>query len=193
MSAAPQTPRPVRPRRAPDELVAPSETPAEPQPAEPEPVVDAPVETLASTEEIGPAEGGAAGGVPGGTPGGVAGGVVGGVHGGQLGGVVGGAGTGPVTPVFMPSDMTPPRLVSGEQPGHTPQALSARVEGTMILRIAIRPDGTVGEVQVVRGLALLTEHVVATVSRWRFSPPVYQGRPISIYLTQRLRFEITGR
>ncbi|WP_236607730.1 energy transducer TonB [Sandaracinus amylolyticus] len=183
----------MRPRRAPDELVTPTEQPSEPETPEPE-AVEAPVEQVAHTETA-PAEGasGTAGGVPGGVPGGVAGGVSGGVLGGVVGGVVGGTGTGPVTPVFMPSDMSPPRLVSGEQPGHTPQALSARVEGTMILRIAIRPDGTVGEVQVVRGLALLTEHVVATVSRWRFAPPVYQGRPISIYLTQRLRFEITGR
>lgn len=120
-------------------------------------------------------------------------GAVGGVEGGT--GIPGGTGTGTGTggsprPMYLSPGMTRPRLLSGQQPTYTEQARRARVEGDVIVRIEVLPNGAVGEVKVLSGLALLEQEVLTKVRRWRFSSPTYRGQPVSLYLIQRITFRL---
>lgn len=104
-----------------------------------------------------------------------------------------GTGTGPPpppAPMYLSSGMTRPRLLSGAQPQYTPQARRAGVEGEVVVRIEIGEDGRVREVKILRGLALLDQEVVRVVRTWRFSPTMHRGRPVSIYLVQRISFRL---
>jgi len=93
-------------------------------------------------------------------------------------------------PMYLSPGMTRPRLLSGDQPRYTEQARRAHVEGDVTVRIEVLPDGRVGEVRILAGLALLDEEVTSKVRRWRFSAPTYRGAPCSVYLIQRITFRL---
>jgi TonB family protein len=88
--------------------------------------------------------------------------------------------------------MQPPRRISGTDPQLTPQAQRAGIQGLMVVRLHIGEDGRVRDVNIMRGLALMDEHVKRVLMGWRFSPPVHRGRRIPIYLVQRIRFQMEG-
>lgn len=123
-------------------------------------------------------------------PVGVVGGVIGGVEGGVLGGVVGGKLGGQLgapleeAPVRMKKGMIPPKPVPGTQRDpEYPRALrEARVEGKVMLLIAVKSNGSVGEVKVQSGNPALAQAAVTAVKRWKFEPAIYDGRPIAVWL-----------
>jgi protein TonB len=81
--------------------------------------------------------------------------------------------------------------MEGRDPGYTRQAREARIQGDVVVRIEIARDGRVRDVVVLTGLPFLDDEVVRTVRRWRFSPPIVGGRPVSIYMIQRITFRTT--
>jgi protein TonB len=51
-------------------------------------------------------------------------------------------------------------------------------EGTVILELTIGPGGNIEGVQVVRGVASLTEAAERSVRQWKFCPATLEGRPV---------------
>jgi protein TonB len=107
-----------------------------------------------------------------------------------------GAGTGPgvgtasVRPVYLAPDMTRPVLVSGAHPIYPLGARREGVEADVVVRIEIAADGRVGDVRVLRGHPLLDEEVVRAVRRWRWTPATHHGHPVSVYVIQRIEFDL---
>jgi protein TonB len=169
------TPTPIhrpdrRPTRKTDVVVQPREIPRE-RPKEAEPQPDPPKEEAEAPHgEVG----GVTGGVVGGVPGGIAGGTVGGVSGGQVGGQLGGS----VLP--FGEGMTRPELISGEAPHYTPEALAARVEGTMIAKCVITIEGKLESCRIVKSLPYMERAVLDALSTRRYNPVHYQGRPVAV-------------
>jgi TonB family protein len=67
------------------------------------------------------------------------------------------------------------------EPRYTEQALKARLEGSVILQVGVRNDGTVApdNVDVVQGLGLgLDEQAIEAVKQWMFKPAYKDGKPI---------------
>lgn len=62
-------------------------------------------------------------------------------------------------------------------------ALSRRYEeqGTVVLRLMVKADGTAGEVQIKKssGHELLDESARSTVQTWRFNPATVDGKPVA--------------
>jgi protein TonB len=153
------------PRR---ELRAPREIPAE-----------APKEADASQDK-----GIAVFGEPGpGDAAGLEGGVTrGGVAGGSVGGVV-----------ELPDGAQPPRLLpGGTVPAYPAEARAARRSGTVILKVIVYADGTVGDVRVVEGEEPFASAAVAAVRSWRYEPARLNGQPIAVYREIRIPFKLTG-
>lgn len=109
---------------------------------------------------------------------------------GQGGSGGGGTGDGTGAPIYLPGDVSPPRELTGLRPEYTSEARRAGAEGMVIVRLTIGEDGRVKNVQVVRGLATMTDEVVRVVSAWRFAPLIYQGRAQSYYRTFPFRFQM---
>lgn len=100
-----------------------------------------------------------------------------------------GSGTG-AGPVYLSRDMDRPRLVSGAHPEYPLAARREGVEADVVVRIEIGLDGRVRDVRVLRGHPRLDEEVVRTVKSWRYSPATLHGRPLSVYVVQRIEFDL---
>jgi len=73
-------------------------------------------------------------------------------------------------------------------------ARRARVEGTVILLITIGPDGTVGQVEVLRAPDQIWGFDLAAleaVKRWRYRPALMSGRPVSVYAQVMVEFTLS--
>lgn len=176
------TPKPVEPRPVETQPIEPEpiEKRIEPEPQPAEPVPGAPEASAPPASE--PSGGG-------GVVGGVSGGVQEGIAGGRLGGVVGGTGTGAQVLPFGPG-MTRPRQIAGGTPSYSREALAARVEGKVLVRCVIQTSGEVQDCQVLKGVPMLTDVVLASLRTSRFSPVIYRGVPQAIQYLFTFNFKL---
>lgn len=105
----------------------------------------------------------------------------------------------PANDILPPGVYTPgngvslPRPVQRVNPSYTPQALRARIEGTVGLRCIVRPDGSVSDVSIVRSLDKefgLDQQAIAAVQQWRFAPGERLGRPVPVLVQVEVAFTI---
>lgn len=164
-----------------------------------------PLESVTSTfiakDDSAPAAGivGIIGGVPGGVVGGVPGGVVGGVIGGVPGGVIGGVpgaqtvGAGPQESVHRLSEkgLTPPKVLSKVDPEYTKEAKDAKIEGTVVFQMTVRPDGHAHDIRIVRSLdSGLDEKAREAIENWEFEPGKKDGKPVAVLATIEVNFKL---
>jgi protein TonB len=76
--------------------------------------------------------------------------------------------------------MTRPTLISRVDPTYTHEAMDGRVSGTALLKCVLGADGSVGRCRVVKGLPFMNDAILSAVSRWKYSPVIYQGRPVAV-------------
>ncbi|MEP0773850.1 MAG: TonB family protein [Acidobacteriota bacterium] len=88
---------------------------------------------------------------------------------------------------------TPPQPVSTTKATYPPLARQRRVEGTVILRALVDENGTVQEVQVLRGVRpdLGIDNAAATALRsWRFRPATKDGVRVKAWYTTSMPFQL---
>jgi protein TonB len=133
--------------------------------------------------------GGVAGGVPGGIPGGSAGGVIGGII--------------SSTPVAVPKVATPQRvrvsqgvsnglLIKRVQPNYPPLARQARIQGQVVLHAEISKDGTIQNLQLISGHAMLAPAAIEAVKQWRYKPYLLNGEPVAVETEVIVNFSLSG-
>ena len=121
-------------------------------------------------------------------------GVQDGLPGGTADGVPGATGTGaPLLPGI--GNVTTPELIleSRVTPEYPEVARVTRNQGTVILQAVIAPDGTVGEIQILRcdRPHLGFEDAAAqAVKLWRYKPATQNGSPVAVYFTVVVDFEL---
>jgi protein TonB len=111
-----------------------------------------------------------------------------------------GAGLGPGTGggtgggAYRPGNgVTLPRVVREVKPQYTSDAMRAKVQGTVLLECIVRPDGSVGDVQVVRSLDStfgLDQEAIKAARQWRFAPGTRLGEPVPVLVTIELTFTL---
>ena len=111
--------------------------------------------------------------------------------GGGMGGGSGG-GIGPGVGPGISGTTRQPIVVSQPKPDYTEDARKAKVEGSVILNATVLKDGTVDNVQVVRGLGHgLDESAIRTVmTKWRFRPATRNGTPIDYPINIEVNFAL---
>ena len=73
-------------------------------------------------------------------------------------------------------------------------AVSAHLQGMVILEAIVDEEGTVTEVKVLRSVnPLLDREALAAVRQWRYSPVVLNGRPVPFVLSVSLSFSLRER
>ncbi|MGA9526944.1 MAG: energy transducer TonB [Terriglobales bacterium] len=134
-----------------------------------------------------------AGGVPGGVPGGIPGGSAGGV----IGGIISS------TPVAVPKVATPQRvrvssgvssglLIRKVAPNYPPLAKQARIQGSVVLHAEIGKDGTIQNLQLVSGHAMLAPAAIEAVRQWRYKPYLLNGEPVAVETEVVVNFSLSG-
>lgn len=102
-------------------------------------------------------------------------------------------GKGPMSqaPLGSLEQALPPTIVESTPAPYTETALAAKVEGTVVLMVLVRRDGSVGAASVSRGLEpTLDESALRTVKEWKFAPAMRQGRTVEVVLEVEVRFEL---
>jgi protein TonB len=159
----------TKPQPQPQAFVAPVEVPAE---ITPEQALD-----------LDSAETGSPDGVDGGVPGGVVGGIVGGLP---------EAPPPPVAPVRVGGSIREPRRVSAVPPVYPDLAVTARMQGTVVVEATINERGRVVNVNLVQGAPLLTDAALEAVKKWVYTPTLVNGVPTSVIMTVTVHFRLNG-
>jgi periplasmic protein TonB len=105
-----------------------------------------------------------------------------------------GSGGGTGGGVYRPGNgVTLPRLVREVKPQYTSDAMRAKVQGTVLVECVVRPDGSVGDVQVIRSLDSvfgLDQEAIKAARQWRFQPGTRMGEPVPVLITIELTFTL---
>ena len=96
--------------------------------------------------------------------------------------------------VFRPGNgVETPRLLREVTPKYTAEAMRAKVQGIVLVEAVVLPDGTVGDVEVVRSLDKvfgLDEEAIKAARQWRFLPGTRFGEPVAVLVTIELTFTL---
>ncbi len=113
-------------------------------------------------------------------------GLEGGMAGGVAGGTVGGG-------MAVPEDADAPVPSSSNvKPEYPAQALAAKESGTVVLKVIVQADGSVGDVKAMRGDEPFLSAAIEAVKGWKFQPARHRGQPITVYQIITIPFRMTG-
>lgn len=119
-----------------------------------------------------------------------------GIPGGIVGGIVGGFPNAPpppsppAAPVRVGGEISAPRLVHRVEPEYPPIAVSALIEGMVILEATVDHTGAVKDARVLRSHGVLDEAAVRAVEQWRYEPLLLNGTPTPFVLTVTVSFSL---
>ena len=86
-----------------------------------------------------------------------------------------------------------PVVLKEVKPNYTAEAMRAKIQGVVVLECIIQPDGTVGEVRVLRSLDPvygLDQEAMKAARLWRFVPGKRQGQPVPVLVSIELTFTL---
>jgi periplasmic protein TonB len=86
-----------------------------------------------------------------------------------------------------------PRLLQEVKPQYTAQAMRAKIQGEVLLECIVQPDGSVGNIKVVRSLDSafgLDQEAIKAARQWRFQPGTRQGQPVPVLVTIAIAFTL---
>jgi protein TonB len=88
--------------------------------------------------------------------------------------------------------VTPPRALVQVKPTYTSEALSQRIQGSVVLELTVTSEGLPSDIHIVRSLdpAGLDQQAVEAAKRWRFEPGRLGGKPVDVRVTLLLDFSI---
>jgi periplasmic protein TonB len=83
-------------------------------------------------------------------------------------------------------------LIQKTTPIYPPIAKAARVSGTVILQATISKSGTIENLRVVSGPAMLQQSAMDAVRTWRYRPYLLNNEPVEVETTINVIFSLGG-
>ena len=80
----------------------------------------------------------------------------------------------------IPEGISTGLLIKKVRPIYPPEALSARIEGTVRLRAVINKAGDVVDLEVMDGPLELVVSAVDAVRQWKYRPYLMNGAPVDV-------------
>ena len=88
-------------------------------------------------------------------------------------------------------DIIKPVSLTFPKPHYTEKARNNKVSGTVAMRVLVGADGTVKQVEVIRGLPDgLTEEAVKSMRQTKFKPATKNGQPVDYWITTEASFNV---
>jgi TonB family protein len=84
------------------------------------------------------------------------------------------------------------RLVESVPPVYPPIAKAARVSGTVVLQAIISKTGSIENLHVVSGPAMLRQSALDAVKTWRYRPYLLDNQPVEVDTTVNVIFTLGG-
>ena len=94
-------------------------------------------------------------------------------------------------PVRVGGAVPAPTLIKRVSPVYPPPALSANVQGIVILEATIGPDGKVRDVRATRSIPLLDAAAVEAVRQWEYEPTIVKGIAVPVITNVAVEFKLT--
>jgi protein TonB len=88
-------------------------------------------------------------------------------------------------------DVKAPALIERVAPKYPPIAMSAHIQGVVILEAVVDRQGRVEDVRVLRSIPLLDKAAIEAVQQWRYSPLLLNGKPERFVLTVTVSFTLS--
>jgi protein TonB len=83
-------------------------------------------------------------------------------------------------------------LLQKTQPVYPPIAKAARVQGTVVLQATISKTGSIENLTVVSGPAMLQAAAMEAVKSWRYRPYLLNNEPVEVETTVNVIFTLGG-
>lgn len=83
-------------------------------------------------------------------------------------------------------------LIQRTMPIYPPIAKAARVQGTVVLQATISKAGTITNLHVVSGPAMLQQSAMDAVRSWRYRPYLLNNEPVEVDTTINVIFSLGG-
>jgi protein TonB len=83
-------------------------------------------------------------------------------------------------------------LLQKTQPVYPPIAKAARVSGTVVLQATISRTGSIENLRVVSGPAMLQQAALDAVKSWRYRPYLLNNEPVEVETTVNVIFTLGG-
>src|SRR5436190_1392929 len=103
------------------------------------------------------------------------------------------ANTAPPSTYVPGQGVTAPMLLRETKPKYTAEAMRARIQGVVLLECVVMPDGSVGDVRVVRSLDSvhgLDDESVKTLKQWRFKPGMKDGTAVPVLVKVEISYTL---
>jgi TonB family protein len=102
-----------------------------------------------------------------------------------------GQGAASAAPFESPEQALPPRIIESTPAPYTESALAKGVEGSVVLMVLVRRDGSVGAASVSKGLeASLDDSALRTVKEWKLAPAMRNGKTVEVVLEVEVTFRL---
>jgi TonB family protein len=99
--------------------------------------------------------------------------------------------TGSSSPVRISEDAQAANLIFKPAPPYPPLALTARIEGKVILNATINADGSIKNLSVITSSnPLLVPGVIDAVKNWKYKPTLLNGQPVEVLTTITVNFAL---
>jgi TonB family protein len=82
-------------------------------------------------------------------------------------------------------------VISRVSPVYPPEAKAARVQGQVVLQVAISKTGDVSNLRVVSGDPLLTPAAMDAVKQWKYKPYILNGNPVDVDTQVNVNFTLS--
>jgi len=96
----------------------------------------------------------------------------------------------PAVPVRVSSTIVAGLLIQKTLPVYPPIARVGRTEGTVVLQATISASGTIENLRVISGPAILQQAALDAVQNWRYRPYLLNGKPVEVETTVNVIFTL---
>jgi periplasmic protein TonB len=94
-------------------------------------------------------------------------------------------------PVNLPEEADPPEPdENNPAPEYPETARTTGQEARVVLKVVVEKTGTVGRIQVLKGEEPFVAAAIAAVKGWRFTPAMFEGQPIAVFITIPVKFSL---
>lgn len=94
-------------------------------------------------------------------------------------------------PLESPEQALPPRVIESKPAPYTESARAEGIEGSVVLMVLVRRDGSVGAASISQGLeASLDESALRTVKDWKLAPAMRNGKTVEVVLEVEVKFRL---
>ena len=94
--------------------------------------------------------------------------------------------------VSLSAEIAQSLLVTKIVPTYPPLAREARVQGEVVLDVAISKEGTIEGLRTLTGHPMLIPAAIDAVKRWRYKPYLLNGKPVPVQTQVTVNFSLTS-